>query len=154
MKPLLRVVLAAEAERRLFRSEAANGFAKLEGGVASADGLVVPSAGANTSWRAFSTVVGPRTRLRLRMKAEGGVREPWIIAWSEARKQNARTSLRRLLKGEWTDVDLAVADFRFGFAPSDPSFEGEIFDGFRIYFEGPADGRLLLERVEVVETGP
>lgn len=152
-RPMLQLVLAGAPPRVVFQAGKDAGFAKMEGGTPTPEGLRIPPGGASTSWRAFSTPIGPGTRLRFRMKPSADMDTAYVISWCDARKKNAWYFMRNLRKDTWIDVDAPVADFRFGFSPQDPRFEGEVFDGFKIYFDDPKDAHLLLERVEVVEAG-
>ncbi|HYF00862.1 MAG TPA: DNRLRE domain-containing protein [Planctomycetota bacterium] len=152
-RPMLHLLCAERPARVVFHAGKDRGFAKMEGGTPTPEGLRIPPGGAFTSWRAFATPVGPGTRMRFRMKPSADMDTAYVITWCDARKKNAWYIMRNLRKDTWIDVDAPVADFRFGFSPQDPRFEGEVFDGFKIYFDDPKDAHLLLERVEVVEAG-
>ena len=144
--------------KSVFRTDFADGSGKFQQGEA------VPGAGVGGSpalsmgpagviaWKAFDATVRETTTVRLKLKASAPITRVQIMAWSDKRQENGRYYVDRLEPGDWKAVEFKALQFRMGAANAAPPMAlGDDFRSLKIHFEGPADARLLIDDVEVVE---
>jgi len=147
---------AASAGKAVFSENFDRGPGKFNGGEMSDEGaggskaIAIPPKGVSTRG-AFSTTVGPSTMVRLKLKPLCDVPEVQIMVWSVKRNDNYRVHVTGLKKGEWKEVEFKALEWRIGWARDGPGIEGDLLDNLMIHFNGPADGRMLLDDLEIRE---
>ena len=126
-----------------------NGAGKFKGGDIRDGAVSFPKQ--VSAWGAFSTQVKDTTTVRFRIKALADIGSVMIQSWSQDLKDNCRTYITNLPKGEWREVRFRAADIRQGMEADGPSLQGKTFNNISLIFSGPKDARILLDDFEIRE---
>ena len=136
--------------RQLFAEKFEQGPGAFKGGEAVDGALAVPPGGAAV-FGSYSTPVGDSTVLRFRAKPASDLDQVQVLVWSDKLKDNARTFVHGLKKGEWTTVEIRAVELSVGWSQEGPSLDGCPLNNFKIFFNGSKEARLLIDDFEVFE---
>jgi hypothetical protein len=123
----------------------------VDGGREGTRALSIPPGGVTLTGIPFETVRSS-SGLRFWVKPLEEIPVLELVSWSPKLRCNFRTRAKNLRRGEWTRVELRLADAHKEYDGSGPSMEGEIPGNVRLYFESPSsNARVLIDDFEVFE---
>ena len=89
------------------------------------------------------------TTIRFKLKPLGTPSPLTVMIWSKKQKDNCRYLVGSLEKGQKRSVEFRAMEARTGWGMKGPSLEGDVLDNFKIFFEGRAEDRILLDDFEI-----
>jgi hypothetical protein len=123
----------------------------VDGGRGGTRALSIPPGGVSLVEIPFAPV-RPSSVLRFWVKPLDEIPVLELVSWSPKLRCNFRTRAKDLRRGEWTRVELRLADAHTEYDGSGPSMEGTTPGNVRLYFESASAGaRVLIDDFELFE---